>query len=125
VLIIKDRQNLYMFIQSFIVLSVLGAIIVLMPSSSNELGFRGFGEDSYLSTGRLLGMGSVSLLSLLLYNNYKFKEKLSVFILLSITLLGLISTGSRMPVISTFAIFVFIILISIMIRGERIKLRKG
>lgn len=126
--LINNKTNLRNFLKSLAIISLVMALYTISSLKGNSgptSGFTAVAGDNYLGLGRASGLGALIFISLYVTtNSTKIKKLLSICSVL-IILMALLSSGSRMPLISFIIVFLVAFFISFKIRKGIIYIKKG
>ncbi|MCF2132036.1 O-antigen ligase family protein [Strepomyces sp. STD 3.1] len=126
--LINNKTNLRNFLKSLAIISLVMALYTvsgLKGNSDPTGGFTSVAGDNYLGLGRASGLGALIFISLYVTaNSTKIKRLLSICSVL-IIITALLSSGSRMPLISFIIVLLIVFFASFKIRKGLIHVKKG
>lgn len=128
--LINDKESLSRFLKSGIIIMTAIALKMLFNyfTGSTSMGSYSrvsFSGGSVISSARGLGVAIITLVLLYTYNKIGFSKKFISTISLSLLLFAMFLTGTRMPLLSLFAVIALLILSSFKINKNGLRINKG
>ena len=125
-ILFKTKKSLIRFLLSIASISTVLSLlsISMIFQRGGDIGFVGFNDGNYQGLARIAGVGLVILFFLGLLNSNLKKYRLVFLVSITLVLISLLASGSRMPIIAVGLAFIITIASSIKIKNWEVKYPK-